>query len=626
MEADAELATRLPTPGAARMASFDRTRRQFEWRRQERADWLSRNIAEVDIEEFTHEPAKGSSSSTVMAFELCGALPPTVSHTRNDVAVWSAIGRSENQAAKELIERNKAMDKARIDALVQSVRAPRNDLDKSQHALRQASKDSCQMPRPPLPLHEEVATQVSVESVGLQNLTSGSAEIGSAASVAPSPGARNWESRITDFYRRWEARCNEEHADEENCRQLEEQESKCQKVRALHFEHAHEKRQHAITEAAKRFDRVYDHKEYKQNVQKELDQQNLQGHEYKKQLYQQERERVSRARSSKSARESVNAFVAQQSSLAKTCNSIDLWKARLHAKAAATVRAEEQQEQRAACSARYASRRALQEAQKRKVDAQMHRKQTYLIQTAKEQVKTEAQIVRNRVGAELELKRHIKGQREELDAITAENMEAEQDIAAYERTLAALRDLAGGVRHGEILEALSPDPDDSQDEALRAEQESHAANIQPLLDAEPRILAALSGGSLGKPSPVDLLHDFPALPPSHEHLAETDAGGWPAQSARDDDETPWPAPCVSRVPTREAATPRSPARPWSNGAAPPLLVRPLVDLRQQVDHSSSMRPRTSPAQPPKKGKLRPDTGDSLGALRRIRRTGPLVRR
>lgn len=399
-------------------------------------------------------------------------------------------------------------------------------------------------------------------------------------------------------------------------------------MHSKHVERIHNQRADAIITAADRLGEVCDNKGDRQSIRDEVDRQEAERLAAKSKLYHQEHDRVNRARANKASREAVNSFVAQQSSLAKTCNSIDLWKARLHNKAAAAQRAEEEKQQRAASTARHATQRALQEAQQRKVDGQMQRKQKYLIKISRDAVRNEAQQIRDRVGAELDLKRLFQKQQTELANITNGHM---TDVCSYERTLAALRDLAAGIKEGQTLQAIADVADHKDEEEAQRYTPDCPVEVEPLVDTEPRVLAALAGGGLGKPSPVDLYLGAAGVPGPLQHsqtAMESDIE-WMVPPGRDEDETPWPMPCAPRLPSaREASTPRSAARASSRRNAPsPLLVRPLVDLRQQVGQTATqMRPHTSPAQPPNKGKLRPDSVESLRALRMIRRTGPIVKR
>lgn len=644
MEADTRLASdgkvvaQLPVPGAQRMAGFDRLRKQLETRRQLQTSSLSRSIAEVDIEEFTLEPQHGADGSNICEFNLRGALPPTVSQKR-DVSVWTAIGRAEAQAAKELIERNKAEEKARIDALAKSVRASRTREEIAKENLRPKSTGRGISQRRPSGAGDSVeyAQESSVESVAvMQNLSSQSAPATSSNSVMPcAPGAHSWESRITDFYRRWEDHRNEERAVDVKCKMQEEHEQQCKHVHRIHFERNHNRRIDHIINEASRFDVAILNREYKQSLKDEFVRQESARREAKTEQYERARSRVEKSRAAKETRELANSFIAQQSSIAKTCTSLDLWKHKLHKKARAAANAEFMKEERAASSRRHAAQRVLAEAQKRKVDGQMERKDRYLIKISGDATEARAQAVRDRVSAELNLKRHLKQKRGELQLIeSGEGHEAGEDVANYEHTLAALRDLAIGVRErGEIMKGLTPSPEPPASEADLESKEVGPPAMQPLLEAEPRIKAMLANGALGRASPVDF---------GFEDLDENDS--WDAHDdfIRDDiDQTPWPescAPCTSQQSTVHSArerrelhspqTPRTPGKPCGRKSAPsPLLVRPLVDIRQQIDQTTMMmRPQTTPAKPPRLEKVRGDNIDNLVALRKIRRTGPLVKR
>jgi hypothetical protein len=464
--------------------------------------------------------------------------------------------------------------------------------------------------------------QVSVESAGMLNLNTDSAETGRATPTPCAPGARAWESRITDFYRQWEIRRNEEKNQEGKLMNEGKREKQHQKVRNFQFARSHGQREEAIRHAAKRLDMMYDHKEYKQNIQCELDIQDEDRQERCQQIADGEQERRRRAGHSKKAREAANAFVAQRHTLEKTCRRIDLWKTRLQDKAEAAHRAEQEKEQRAACSARHASHRALEEAQKRKVDAQLRRKEDYLHKLALDKVKDAEAEIRDRVAAERDLMRAIKDHREELESIRAESAAGlgGDAIENYEHTIASLRELAKKVKvqSEDLVSSWQADPDDP-DVASRLEQTQPA--FQPMPDALPRVSAALSGGALGRASPVE---DFLDLGTSR-HSFQQQVEYLESQGVRafmEDESTPWPMPCAPMMDSpspRGISTSRSASRPCTARTEPsPLLVRPLVDLHQQVGIRT--------ARAPKKGNSRPSSQQSLAALRRIRRTGPLVKR
>jgi len=618
---DVQLPAKIPVPGAARMAGFERLRGQFARRKRDQANWLSKNIAEVDIEEFTHDPPapqgpQGSRDRKAISFELCGALPPTVSHKEQDVAIWKAIGHAERQAAKDIIEKQKAEDKARIDASVQSVRWPRSIADKSCDVFCQGASDRARTPCSPFD-DSQVSGQVSDElesmvdsvagmsrSQNLQGVSSLDFEV--PASMSCAPGARNWESNITDFYRRWEAHNDEEHADEARVKKEEMYNRQCEKVREKHFHRKHDQRALAIVETARRVETNFEHREEKLNREFEVQRQRSERQEYQTRLIQDERIRARRGLRSRENREVANAFVAQRMSLDKTCKKIDLWKGRLQDKAEAARKVEGEKEVRDALSRRAAAKRTLQEAQKRKVDGQQERKQRYLVKLAGDQVRNDAKAVRDRVAEMRTIDRSVRTQREELLAVTSESNQGQQDVDSYERTLAALRDLAQGVRiHGQVAE----EPWAWEEGSKTTTPSPRHLVPEPLPDTEPRVRAALAGGALGTSSPVMLFSD------SDDAAVEAHVKETPIP----DDVTPWPAPCAlmmsardSRASARDTCTPRTSRS--ARGLAPsPLHVRPLVDLRHQVS-----RPHTSPAVPKK--------GESLSALRAIRRTGNIVRR
>jgi hypothetical protein len=254
---------------------------------------------------------------------------------------------------------------------------------------------------------------------------------------------------------------------------------------------------------------------------------------------------------------------------------------------------------------------------------------------ATDNVKKAAQDVRDRVAVERMIAIEQDNQREELEIIAAQTTkEVQQDISAYEQTLVALKDLASKVR-GFNSDVVDNWKAASAGAALEADELD--STLQSMPDAEPRVRAILAGGVLATAEPGNL---FPDIPPDADVSEPQERLGRDVHPSADSEATPWPMPCAVHTSAerdallyRDSITPRAPScpplrphsRPRSTRTAPsPLLVRPLVDLRQQVGPQTA-RVGTAPARVPNKGASRPGTG-RLSAIRQIRRTGPVVTR
>jgi hypothetical protein len=296
----------------------------------------------------------------------------------------------------------------------------------------------------------------------------------------------------------------------------------------------------------------------------------------------------------------------------------------MEAHATASKRIEQEKVQRAACTARHASQRALQEAQRRKVEGQQRRKDVYLMKTAKEKVKSEADAIRQRVAEELDLERHIRSKRAEFEELAAvKNRAWRPDVGGYEHTLNALRDLAEGVRLHSMQGRGSSQVlavEDGNAKEQHGSDDGEPEETPPLLDVEPRVLSAFkrsaSPSVASTPRPICDL--FPDLPEEDDDLPQPNIGE--AESCNNILQSSFtPASTFALTPQLgETAAPATPGRRCSSRKSPPpLLVRPLIDLRQQAGGQASPVPNRS---------ARPGSVQSLAAIRRIRRTGPIISR
>jgi hypothetical protein len=434
--------------------------------------------------------------------------------------------------------------------------------------------------------------------------------------------AQSWEARITDFYRRWEVRRNEEHYSEAKAEQLEIDEQRLDKVRAIRFGNSHVKREQAIRIEAKRLDARMSRREYKRSMAEEIHRQALERREHLSEMrenYRREKENVG---SRRSARDAASAFLSQGLSLEKTCRRIDLWKGRVQEHAAASEKIAGEKVQRMARSGRIASYRALCEAQKRKLDAEQRRTEQYMMKLAKERVQNDADEVRRRVAEEREHELYLREKRREFEQINLEAQRSGVDANGYEQTLSALKELAEGVKvHGDMMkEALhgtSGQLDDFDEDG----------DVMPFLDTAPQVRAAL-GCTTSHTSAKELEELFPNLLEDEDDHG-VDATGHLEVEEYDnvfDDSSEAPSPQgrsvldtpSTRAPTRTPKTPSRPCSRPSKKSPSPLLVRPMIDLRQQASgHDSSV---------PKKGRPGGEAVQSLAALRMIRRTGPFIKR
>jgi len=602
----------MPSKCHPREVAFERLRNQFEYRRQEKASWLAKHVAEVDIEEFTREPAQGQGRNDAVSFELCGALPPTVRHYGRDVASWVAIGHAERLAAKELIEKQKSADKAAIEALANSVRSPRS-LETKPSSFGGLDQRFRSLP-PETEFSQRSFDEYSPEQSQIQAQSSSATAMHQPCFTGAA--AQSWEARITDFYRRWEVRRNEEHCSEVLAEQLEMDEYRQDQARAIKFGNAHVKREEAIRKEAKRLDIRTSHREYKRNLEEEINRQAMERQEHLSKVREDNRNEKDKAGVLKSARETANGFISQGLSLEKTCRRIDLWKGRVQEHTVASERIAEEKVQRSGRSGRLASYRALCEAQKRKVEVEHNRKDKYLMKLAKEKVRHDTDEVRRHVAEEHDKEQYLREKRRQFELIALESQRSGLDACGYERTLGALKDLAEGVKiHGNMMkEAL-------HNTSAQTEVFDEDGDVIPLLDTAPQVRAAL-GCATSHTSSNYLEELFPNLPEDEEDATEEGTRHLEAEEYANifDDCPRGRSIPFSETPSTRAATrsPKTPSRPCSRPSRQspsPLLVRPMIDLWQQASgHVSSV---------PKKGKREVQ---SLAALRMIRRTGPLVKR
>lgn len=595
---------------------FEFMRRQFEYRRQAQADEHARAMAEVDTEQFQHDPPHINGMMTggnSINLELCGALPPTCNRRGFDVAASTAIVRSEKEAARELIRIRREADAARITQSAESV--------------RKRATGSCDPPAsarpvvdsPSPPQLSPIASSATVgdldfeQSVQSVELVKTKKAI-SSNDTLQSP-MRHWEARIAEFYDKWEAQKYAEEARKARERDDEEQTERNKQVREYHFALNHRNRENKITAARKRMNLNEAHERYRDEVEVKLAENTIARKHLLANCQSAAAQRREKAEAVQTARTKALGFLSQGALIEKTCRLMDAKKVRAQEREQACERVSEIQEKRVAQAARARSRRALLEAQQRVRDASHRGRVLYMAKQARVRQEQREEEVRQRIAAERDFKACVQAARGELEKHDQLYKAENSDLQRYEESLAVLRDLAQSVQdHGRrIISSASGHTDDLGDQDPLAEL---PPQLRPMSSAEPRVRAMLGLSATPEDDETAWSPETPTSP-ANALCSSVDKsisrGSTRASPRAMDQSSPSGRTDSSIVAT---PTPRPPSRPRSQMSVSPLVVRPLHAICQS---SHGKRSRT-----PNKAAASKDL-QSLAYLRKIRQTGPLVK-
>lgn len=624
--------------------AFDRLRSQFERRRIEQHDELTRAMYAVDINLFMEDVQPGANSAAP-EFQLRGALPPTVGFRGAvDIPVAAAIGHTERLAARELIARHKEEDQEKVSQAAQAVRA---DVSKAHEAVRAARRRHEAPSDLPLGLRPGIAfiEESSVGDDSPRHVHDDDDRPTSACSrnsrtrtgdyppsMVGSPVAkghiRDLERDIEDYYGKLEADEDRTHIVSEVERQSKSRSKQYDAVRKCHFERRHRKREAAITMECNRRRSQEAFYDYRATVELQLFEKNEDKLEKKEQVARDIQERRARTAARKSAAASMKDFSMRHGALDKTCRQYDVRKIKHQDKLRTCERADAHREVWDARAQQIASRRTLCQAQRKLKDQEDQDRIRFLIRRQKGCEEQQVEERRERIRAQHAFDDYLRSAQKELTA-REEEAAASGDVETYEKTLAALRDLAEGVRkqgmnmraaiEGDLTSAdgnlESPAVAEGQQDALqpvepRVRSALAAAGIeeeiyleQPMFsDENPRwditSREAFTADSVENPVPR-LFPQFSALPPVSAAVLPLAPGGTSAFEAT--------------LTSKEAALPS--VRTASRQGEPlPLSARPCLALNQQVDPLSDT------------GRVARRQAQSLAALRRVRRTGPFSAR
>jgi len=606
---------------------FEYLRRQFERRHQFQAEERERAMAEVDKEEFKNDPYIGTGDGEIY-FELCGAIPPTSNRRARDAAASAAITRSEREAATELIRKGVEAEAARVKECAEAVRRWERVKGRGFEICDRRVMDS-PSPRPseihsvpPTPNASSSKNELGIENAEADLKHTDGKFVQAKPALSPTGTSqflfKDWETRITEFYKKWEAHKDQEEVVRLQTRDEEFEARRLKEAQERKFELDHRHCETKILASKRRLDVNNAHKKYKDTVEVSLVTDDILRKRAiieRKEAAAAERERATAA---KALRIKTLNFVAQGAVLDKTCRSIDAQQVRAEERARACENVAELQEKWAAKTARARGRRTLQEAQQRMRDASHRGRVLYMAKIARDHQEQREEEMRQRISAERNFRSCVRLARKGLETHENTYKAESTDLQQYEDSLRALRELAEAVQeHGRLLRDRTHE-EDYEDALINM-----PAQLGPLSAAEPRIRAML-GLSASPEEGEDAERDLETETPTTRATSAgytLDKTLLPA--SRKDTPRTSPAAMKQTSPagftesTVASPSPAPPSRPRSQMGMSPLVVRPLRAICQQLDGKRSRTPNKAAAR---------KEMQSLAALRKIRQTGPLIKR
>lgn len=644
------------------MGPFDQLRQQFERRRRAHNENMRRAVAEIDVEVFSKDKPSGATGATP-GFQLDGALPPTTPARETlDVTSLAAIGHSEREAAIQLIEQQREASEAETKQRAQATREARGARPKTtpSPSVRGVVGGSTPAPRSALAAARPASAGGGV--VDFLPLHEADDEGGQRKQnhekAKDSPGNwQDWERGLADFHRRAEIDTDDQKAISAGVEQVVDAERRRKYVRRQDFEKRHVAAEAHITKEANRRKKQRAFLDYKEEMHQRMNKNIAEEQARKESCIDEVRACHSRAAARKEVANASRAFSGRRFLVESTCQKVDrdIFREKMKANARASVIVTKQKWD--VRTKQFQSRHALCDAEKEAKLRSDRQFATYLLGKVKEGRLREVQSRHAHILANRSFKALLKQMAQELlhqDPSTATDpaaAAASMDLETYRRTLAGLDELARGVRdHGVNVRAAVEVTGKAPEVPLMLQDEALRKVLEPV---EGRVHSAFTASTYAPGDGVDaFVHEemwsptFSTGSPFENAVAEEEAEHQSAARGLNADGGSGGMNAAPRVHTAPAALTRAgdlwqereqghasatpqtafeaavSANPPGSSAGlhitsgePPLAVCPTDVVRLPLSAASISRPTTPRTR---------REAQSLAALRRIRRTGPLV--
>eukprot|EP00927_Polykrikos_kofoidii_P048015 TRINITY_DN42260_c0_g1_i1.p1 TRINITY_DN42260_c0_g1~~TRINITY_DN42260_c0_g1_i1.p1 ORF type:complete len:674 (+),score=127.88 TRINITY_DN42260_c0_g1_i1:168-2189(+) len=619
---------------------FDGLRQQFEQRRKTYNENMRRAVAQSDVEVFAADRPSGAVGAT-LTYSLDGALPPTTpSRKVVDIANLSAIGHSEHDAAKQLIEKQREADEAETKKRAEATRAARGTLPKTTPAPSTQCTIGGSRPAP----RAALARIDRGNDVAPQEVDDDSTD--EAVYQCSDGNWADWEDRVIDFHRQAEIEADEEKLAEARARKIARDQRQRESVQKRDFEKKHMAAEAAIANESERRKKRQAHWDFKEDLQKSRNKGLAEQHARNAAC----RDEVRACRARAAARQNMAGanctFSGRFFLVESTCEKVDrdTWKDEAKAQArknlnrikqASNFRGQHLKSRQALCNA--------EAKERQRMDRQLR---TFLLCKEKENRLRDAHVSQNRIQADRSFKMLLKNLVQEtleqnpIAGSDSSATAAHVDVETYRQTLANFEELNRCVREHslkvratvEATGAAPPIPHLLQQESLQKVLEPVGGRVHSALERTVSTCSPGDGGAGGSFVPEEEVWGSPcnslsietrtgsAAPRLHTAPAAASRGTeskveWEQDSVSGKDMF-----CVAGETPAVRRTPPTSKPAWHRvepirSADSPLTVRPTDSVKNPFVTANLSKP-TSP-------RSRREI-QSLAALRRIRRTGPLV--
>lgn len=562
--------------------NFERLRTQFERRRQAQFAELARAMGEVDVRMFTESSSPGHGGG-LPEFQLRGALPPTAGRRGRDVAAAAAISRGEKQAALELLARGREAERAASSAAAQLVR----------EAAAAAAR-----PR--------------------------SARRASTGAAAASPASPAWEEQLGEFHRQAEFQRDEALLAEGRAEQSARRGAQREQVQRENFERRHKHREAAIVAESKRQRRRAEFDEYKSKVELQIEEAQRERQGEVDLARQQAQARRAKSLEKRAVANALRDFKLRHGMLDKTCRTMDALKIKAMLAETTRHKADRHREEQSMRSQQLEHQQLLCRAEQRARDEQDRNRLRFLLRSQRACDEQQVGEARQRIRAQHVFDLFLREARAELVEREGRDLAESHDMEAYQRTLAAFRSLADGVRQqsARLRSASTEQGAEEGSEGFAEGPAEEERRVSPLLPAEPRVREALLARPRGAEESVAETEDaFEEIFKGFSHEEDEEAAGAPSSAVLPVSGGPLGRAHV--MPPHLPALPATVPPPPLQSAVTPVVLTPR-ELIAPLLTARAFRAPQAPAADGVGGRSRNDV-QSFAALRMIRRTGPLIK-
>eukprot|EP00403_Amphidinium_massartii_P022090 CAMPEP_0178387810 /NCGR_PEP_ID=MMETSP0689_2-20121128/9267_1 /TAXON_ID=160604 /ORGANISM="Amphidinium massartii, Strain CS-259" /LENGTH=464 /DNA_ID=CAMNT_0020008189 /DNA_START=103 /DNA_END=1497 /DNA_ORIENTATION=- len=419
---------------------------QLDRRRRAQYAEFAAAVADVDITLFTRE-ALDVGGQLDPSFEVRGALPPTTVARRDDPVSAREISRSDKEAARSLIAKQREADYATACQKVQSAREERR-----------------------------------------------------ASSLVPHILERGGEAKPS------QSECASLELDEAKRKAKEEAQNHVARCR---FELMHKKREAALVSARRRLDLQAVHQEYKADCATQLVERSSQDRDEKIIAKDRRQQQVELASARKRAREAVGLFALRVCAADSMCRRLDVQEERMRKLHTTADKVADRRQVEELRKAQMAGRRILAQAQQHQQRNEDRDRIRFLSKVEDQRQAAAHAARRTKIRAERELAKVLHDAREAITAREDATTTTANDVADYEETLKAFQDLALGVstqctslrkrmqglsKETATMMAQSRDisnPDDGAEDLYAEDDADDVASFDVLEAVEPKVRATL---------------------------------------------------------------------------------------------------------------------------------------